>query len=739
MARSIMFGIFRLELEERRLLREGEELPLSPKVFDTLALLVEKPGHLVTKDEFMNRLWPNTFVGEDALAQNISLLRRVLSAGGNGQANAQEFIATVPKRGYRFVAPVKLESSGGTVSATVLPEAVGLPEGHVSSNLDGFSLLQTALPSAPGSSSASNKPQFRVSVLMVVCAGVFVGLLAGAAMFVALSPPRMPAVMSVTQITHSGRIDPGGKMISDGSRLYFQEREGDHWNVVQTSLTGGETQPVQVPFKNAVLLDLSPDHANFLMTFRTDGEMPLWAWPVQGGVPSRMGDLTAFDAVWHPNGRQVVFAKADGVYLADRDGAHVRQFASTRGSPWGLAWSPDGTVLRFAVFPSGTFSSSMWEIRSDGSNLRELFRDWNTPPHECCGSWSQDGTYFFFSSVRPEAGRRSNALWSIQEKTSWWRKSSAQPFRLTTGPTEFGGPLISTPDSRRLYVFGVDYRAELVSFDPKSRQATILLPGSRAEQADYSRDGEWLVYATTLDNVVWRAKSDGSLRTPVTAPPILATHPVWSPDAKRIAFVNHSPDCENKLYIVSADAGTPRELFPNECEQYDPAWSPDGKYLGFVRSEKLVSGTLSPSAIELLDLATNQRSTLADSQGLRSPSWSPDGQFVAAITEDLHKLLLFDVRSQKWAELAQGTSIGGFLCWSRDGAYLYFQDLLAPNEAVYRIRIRDRKLEVVASFESLIKSGVQRCAFMELAPDGSLVVTLLRNHADIYALSLQLP
>lgn len=81
MTRSVTFGTFRLELDERRLLRDGEELLLSPKLFDTLALLVENPGHLITKEEFMSRLWPDTFVGEDTLAQNISLLRKVLSAG----------------------------------------------------------------------------------------------------------------------------------------------------------------------------------------------------------------------------------------------------------------------------------------------------------------------------------------------------------------------------------------------------------------------------------------------------------------------------------------------------------------------------------------------------------------------------------------------------------------------------------------------------------------------------------
>ena len=101
--------------------------------------------------------------------------------------------------------------------------------------------------------------------------------------------------------------------------------------------------------------------------------------------------------------------------------------------------------------------------------------------------------------------------------------------------------------------------------------------------------------------------------------------------------------------------------------------------------------------------------------------------------------MLFDVHAQKWKELYRGVSITSTLRWSHNGAYLYFQDLLASNEAVQRIRLSDRKREEVVSMESQIRAGVPRCAFLDLAPDGSVVVSLLRNHADIHALTLDLP
>ena len=94
------FGRFRLKTAERVLLREGELVPLTPKVFDILVTLVEKGGQVVAKDDLMKRVWPNTFVEEGNLTQNISLLRKALGETPGGV----QFIETVPRRGYRFVA-----------------------------------------------------------------------------------------------------------------------------------------------------------------------------------------------------------------------------------------------------------------------------------------------------------------------------------------------------------------------------------------------------------------------------------------------------------------------------------------------------------------------------------------------------------------------------------------------------------------------------------------------------------
>lgn len=104
------FGPFRLNVTERQLLKNGEQIALYPKAFDTLAALIHKHGHLVTKDELLKEVWQDTFVEENNLCNNVSLLRKALGEDPNGN----KYIETVPRYGYRFV---------GDVREIVVPEA----------------------------------------------------------------------------------------------------------------------------------------------------------------------------------------------------------------------------------------------------------------------------------------------------------------------------------------------------------------------------------------------------------------------------------------------------------------------------------------------------------------------------------------------------------------------------------------------------------------------------------------
>ena len=121
------FGPFRLDLSERILLCDDKAVPLAPKVFETLVVLVEKRGHIIEKDELLKRLWPDTFVEENNLAQNIFQLRKVLENKSNGS----RFIETIPRRGYRFTADTNPTNSLGHSSPRAVPSLIAADSSRI--------------------------------------------------------------------------------------------------------------------------------------------------------------------------------------------------------------------------------------------------------------------------------------------------------------------------------------------------------------------------------------------------------------------------------------------------------------------------------------------------------------------------------------------------------------------------------------------------------------------------------
>src|SRR5580698_3424516 len=108
------FGAYRLDAQSGMLFRDGDHVALPPKVAELLVALVQAAGRVVTREELLHRLWPDTVVEEGSLTSHISLLRKTLGEDPNGQ----DFIETLPKRGYRFVASVKRAASHAPGGAT---------------------------------------------------------------------------------------------------------------------------------------------------------------------------------------------------------------------------------------------------------------------------------------------------------------------------------------------------------------------------------------------------------------------------------------------------------------------------------------------------------------------------------------------------------------------------------------------------------------------------------------------
>ena len=549
------------------------------------------------------------------------------------------------------------------------------------------------------------------------------------AVFYLRGPLPPPKIVGSTQLTSDGISKSG--LVTDGSRLYFSEFSGGHFIVSQVSIAGGENAPINTSVANPVVLDVAADSSQLALLEPGFGVVdgPLWLQPLPAGSPRRT-EVMARDATWLPDG-SLLFAKGSDIFRAEHDGGNARKLLTTAGSPGGIRLSPDGSRIRFTVTLNVVGVSSLWEARADGSNPHLLLPpDWNNPPQECCGRWTSDGEYFVFQSTR----NGLSSLWALADQNPFWRKGGGAPVQLTTGPLNFGVPVPSR-DGKKLFVQGWQPRGEMVRYNTKSGAFLPFLADTSAAQVDFSRDGKWAVYVTCTDGTLWRSKPDGSERLQLTYPPMQATVPHWSPDGTRIAFSGAKPGEPYRIYVIPADGGNPEQLSSGQSEM-DPTWSKDGNALMF--GVVAASGNIQ-SKIMLLDLKTHALTQVVGSQGICCPRWSPDGHYVIALSADNQKLLLLDLSTQKWRQLADKMGTFGYMTWSSDGKYIFFDTSSTLDPAFFRIRAADGQIERVVSLKNIRRFFPQFGEWSGLAPDGSVLVVRDISTQEIYALDWQLP
>jgi eukaryotic-like serine/threonine-protein kinase len=589
----------------------------------------------------------------------------------------------------------------------------------------GHSGAGVAVPS-PAEGVRENHPSSRWQTwALVVGALITLAVILG---YVPLRPVAPPHVLRTVQLTNTNR--PKSDVVTDGSRLYFIEGQSA---LSQTSVTGGDTFPIPNSLVNtgfANVFDISPDGSSLLMnTARgTSLDGPLWSVPVLGGSPRRLGSLEGHSGAWSPDGKQIAFCKGNEIYVASSDGGQPHLLLAAGGTAADIRWSPDGSILRFTVNDPKTNNRSIWQAAADGGNLHPLLPGWSDAPNECCGRWTPDGKYFVF-----EARRDSTAnIWAINERSSLFRASHQEPSQLTTGPMNVGDPVPSR-DGKKLFVQGWQPRGELLRYDTKSKQLVPFLSGISAMGLDFSRDGQWVAYNDATDGTMWRSKIDGTQKLQLVFPPMQAYLPRWSPDGKQITFFAHPPGEPWQLYLIPAEGGSPELIFRSTINSADPNWSPDGKSLAFGENSLNNQG----SAIYVLDLKTRKPTKLPDSDGLYSPRWSPDGRYIAAIPLDSLKLMLFDLNTQKWTELA--SLFVAYPTWSCDGRYIYFDGILDNQESYFRVQVSTGKLEPIFSMKGFQAAGGAFGNWSGLAPDDSPLLVRDASIQEIYSIDWDRP
>jgi serine/threonine protein kinase/Tol biopolymer transport system component len=559
----------------------------------------------------------------------------------------------------------------------------------------------------------------------VALAAAALGIVAAAVLaYFWMQPAPAPKVSSYVQLTHDGQ--PKSLIGTDGSRLYLGLGDGNTGifaahRLAEMSISGGEPRTLStLPSPNMIPLSVSPSGSELLVVEGQGAPPrgPLWSLPILGGSPRRLADLEAETGAWSPDGTQLAYSNLSDLFLAKADGSASHKLVSVKGDIKNVTWSPDGSHLRFDTTESaGNLGQQLeWEVSASGADLHRLLAGWHNPPNECCGKWTPDGNYFVFQS--------NQQIWALPP--AGLVHPNSKPISLTSSPMVLSSPLPSK-DGKRLFVIGQTYRGQLMRYDSKSTAFAPFLGGISAEYAAFSKDGLWVAYVSYREGTLWRSKLDGSERLQLTFPPMYVVLPRWSPDGKKIIFFEFalSADEPARIYEISSAGGSPRPLLPEDTrQQLDPNWSPDGSKIVFAGESNDPT-----SAVHVLDMATHQVSNLPDSAGLFSPRWSPDGRYISAFSADSKKLLLFDFKTQKWIDLANGSL--AWLNWSHDGQYIYVLDNSGKN-AMVRIRISDHKIEQVADLKTFAATGRYGAA-LSLTPDDSPLLLRDTGFQDVYS------
>ena len=474
----VRYKTLELNLRTRELYKNGQKLKLQGQPIDILAMLLENPGELVTREQLRKKLWPETtYVDfEHGLNSTINRLREALG----DHADEPQFIETLPRLGYRFIVTLDDLLEAVQVLSPVAAQVQEAPA-EDRSTVNAKALSQT------------NWTAQRRWLLAVI--GVVIGLLASAVWYLQRPLPP-PTITEYVQITHDGH----NKYLvgTDGSRLYIGS-----WmpNIIsQVGIAGGDIVQVPVALPNPVLRDVSHDGSALLVNSWANGG--LWSFEITGGALRRLvPDGVLGD--WSPDGKSLISANMEGEIRATRsDGteAHILVPAKTLGerpSPGVFAWSPDGTKIRFDA-QSNESVARLFEMSSDGSGLHELLPGWHPSSWRCCGTWTPDGRFYLFVSgpSRLFFGGYGGQIWVLDERHGLFRHAPGEPVQLTSGPIGWSGP-IPSKDGKEIFNTGNILRGELVRYDAKSRQLQPFLGGISAEWVAFSPDGKLIAYVTS--------------------------------------------------------------------------------------------------------------------------------------------------------------------------------------------------------------------------------------------------
>ena len=744
--RLVTFGTFEVDLDAGEIRRSGMRVRLPGQPFRLLVALLAHPGETVTRDELQHEIWgANTNVDfERGIASAVNKLREALG----DSADHPLYIETLARKGYRFIAPV---------SVTPGPETIGTDTSRTSAiePASPLSSLELAEPSRNPNSgarmsgerapaehpvNAAVKPWSRNPywlILLLACGGMTLIVLTATVTWRSTRPRKSPRPPKIQQLTQAGNIYPGPPnpetfltIVSDGPRLYLPILVNGRPQLSSLALNGTEPQPINMPedLSSGAITGISQDGSRLLVrSLRTRApEQPLWIVPTAGSGALRVGEVLAHDATWMPGEESILFASGNDLSVAQLGNGTVSPYVSLPGRAFWMRWSPDGKKLRFTLLDPVSHTSSLWELEADTRKAHPMAVPELDGQNLCCGSWTPSGDQFTFQS---EDAHDSN-LWVIG------RGDHARPVQLTNGPIQFSSPVPSR-EGRTVFAFGAEQPGGTRLYD-STRHQFVTAPTflRNAQRIDFSRDGAWVAWTDTRQRL-WRARSkDGADLLRLTGSDLEVFNATWSPDGQQLLMMARQPGKTWQIFTVSASGGAPHLMLDDGHNLADPQWSSDGNQIVFGREADLMGQESGPHDIEVLDLRRHQTRTLPGSSDLFSPRWSPDGQWIAALSRDQARLVVYNLQQGTWKTLFTGGAADPV--WSADSLAVYFHAFAQPDSAIMKASI-DGKLNIVADLSRLGPPAAENYFFSGITPDGSPLIEPRIGTGNIYSVELPLP
>ena len=597
------FADFTVDTNQRVLLRAGKPLALTPKVFDTLLILVENSGRIVEKTELMNQLWPDSFVEDANLTSNIQQLRK--SLGDN--ARQPIYIETVARRGYRFIAKVDDVSSEKAAARDQAASQVEAPDAQSTIAGNGLKLEQSTA-SAPASrpatapraaSAESNLYGAPVAEQVQKSAGKrLVTLKAAAAIvvlaFVALvvwrstknSSTERKAVdnkslvapaFKLEKLTQTGQsrqvaISPDGRYIAYTRAI---ERKHSIWLRQLATNTNVEIVPA-----TGLIYGLAFANGGEYLYYVRGDPTALFRVPLLGGVPTKIVDKLEGNFAISSDDRQIAFvrrvAHSDGqteydLVIVNPDGSSERTLLA-RMYPDRLAtplWSPDNQSVICSCGSSESGSQTMSIIKvsvADGTKTElSQSRFFNIGKM----AWLPHRDALIMTARR-----------YAQDNKELWRVSypGMEINQITDGLSPYVDLSIAGTVDKA--VASQATRISDIWVAPSMAPRSLKKITQAIDALSWTPNGR-LVYQTTAsgNRDLWIMQPDGTEQRQLTNDPAVDTNPEVSPDDRYIVFTSNRTGAL-QVWRMNMDGSNQIQLTDGSPKDY-PAVSPDGKWIVF--------------------------------------------------------------------------------------------------------------------------------------------------------------